>query len=356
MRGGLGALLVGLGLTLASPVLAADSPLQGVPVPVQPPVNLPSLPVPVPTAQPAPVPVPQVQLPAVPVAPPVVKAPTAPSAPLPSNAPSAARGSTGRVRDTTASPSAPSAPSASGGSGGSGAASAGGSSGSPGASGGSAVLASGSGTRAERRQTVRERRFRRTVRRLSGCLDALPELSRRVLVLRAGVGEQDVLTVAQTARRVDRRMRAVRRIERRALRRLKAADRAGRCGEPVPDGAGAPATAIGGGGVGAGAAAGSELAAAGSAAGGSEDAGEGGAGGSGQDSFGTGNGGDRGGVKGEQRERSPKRSPSFPGNLVAPAGKGIPAVVWLVPVLALAGWFVAARIRRRRRIERMRYY
>jgi hypothetical protein len=196
------------------------------------------------------------------------------------------------------------------------------------------------------------------VRRLSDCLDALPDLSRRVLVLRAGVGEQDVLTLAQTARRVDRRMRTVRRIERRALRRLKAADRAGRCGESVPDGAGAPLTATGGGDFGAGT--GSELAAAGTGAatGGSEEAGGGGTGGSGGgDSFGTGNGGDRGGVKGEQRERSPKRSPSFPGNLVSPAaGKGIPPLLWLVPVLAALGWYAATRIRRRRRIERMRYY
>ena len=74
------------------------------------------------------------------------------------------------------------------------------------------------------------------------CLDTLPRLYRRVLVLRAGVGRQDVLTIAQTARRVDRRERAVRRIQRRGVRRLRAADRDGRCGAAAPHGAGATGT------------------------------------------------------------------------------------------------------------------
>jgi hypothetical protein len=41
--------------------------------------------------------------------------------------------------------------------------------------------------RAAARRAVRERRFRRSVRRLSGCIGALPGLERRVLVLRAGL-------------------------------------------------------------------------------------------------------------------------------------------------------------------------
>ena len=347
MRGAIGAAFVGLALVLATPVLAAD-PLQTVPLPVKPPVALPSLPVPVPTAQPAPVPVPQVQLPALPVQPPAVSSPPAgggsPSRSLPGNAPSAARGSTGRVRDTSSAQGASGAPAPSAGGG---------------TSSGGSVVTSTFASRAEQRHvTARERRFRRAVRRLSDCLDALPLLSRRVLVLRAGVGEQRVLSVAQTARRVDRRERAVRRIERRALRQLKAADRAGSCGEPVPDGAGAPAIDVSG----------SELAAAGTAATGATGAtgaagaaggqpgSGGGDGGSSGGAGGGSSGGDRGGVKGEQRERSSERSPSFPGSLVSPAGEGIPVWLWIVLALAGLGWLAVTRIRRRRRIERIRYY
>ena len=154
------------------------------------------------------------------------------------------------------------------------------------------------------------------------CLETLPRLYRRVLVLRAGVGRQDVLTLAQTARRVDRRERAVRRIERGGVRRMRAADRDGRCGAAAPDGAGATGTVQ----------AGDELAVAG-------DRCVGGLGrrpglrrgrrlrlrlrrGSGGDS----SSGDRGGVKGEQRSGGRRTSPSFPGSLVTPEGKGIPAL------------------------------
>ena len=190
------------------------------------------------------------------------------------------------------------------------------------------------------------------MRELRSCLETLPRLYRRVLVLRAGIGSQDVLTIAQTARRVDRRERAVRRIERRGVRRLRAADRDGRCGAAAPDGAGATGTVQ----------AGDELAVAGTTAAGSSGAapasGGGASGGSGSGAVrrGDSSSGDRGGVKGEQRSGGRRTSPSFPGSLVTPEGKGIPALFLILVALGALGWFAVHRIRRHRRIQRMRYY
>jgi hypothetical protein len=76
----------------------------------------------------------------------------------------------------------------------------------------------------------RERRLRRTVRRLSGCLDALATGSRRVLVLRAGLGAHGPLSRRAVAERLDATVPQVARDERRGLRDLRGAARAGSCG------------------------------------------------------------------------------------------------------------------------------
>jgi hypothetical protein len=76
----------------------------------------------------------------------------------------------------------------------------------------------------------RERRLRRTVRRLSGCLDALAAGSRQVLVLRAGIGLRAPLSRRAVAERLDASLRQVARRERRGLHDLRRAARAGRCG------------------------------------------------------------------------------------------------------------------------------
>jgi len=82
----------------------------------------------------------------------------------------------------------------------------------------------------------RDRRLRQTVRRLSGCLGVLDAGSRRVLVLRAGIGKRSALPRAAVAERLDDTVREVARTERRGVGELRAAARAGRCG-------GGPATA-----------------------------------------------------------------------------------------------------------------
>jgi len=75
----------------------------------------------------------------------------------------------------------------------------------------------------------RERRLRRTVARLSGCLDAIAGAQRRVLVLRAGLGPRRPQTRHAVARRLDTSVRRVARRERRGLRELRDAAGAGRC-------------------------------------------------------------------------------------------------------------------------------
>jgi Sigma-70, region 4 len=91
---------------------------------------------------------------------------------------------------------------------------------------------------AQRRRA--ERRLRRAVQRVSGCLDELPSTQQRVLELRAGLGEASPRTRRGVARELDIRVQRVRRIERRGLRRARELDRAGAC---------SPVAAGGGGGV-----------------------------------------------------------------------------------------------------------
>jgi hypothetical protein len=68
------------------------------------------------------------------------------------------------------------------------------------------------------------------VQRLSGCLDELSDTQRRVLELRAGVGEASPRTRRGVARALDLRVQRVKRIERRGLHRARALDRADACG------------------------------------------------------------------------------------------------------------------------------
>jgi hypothetical protein len=90
------------------------------------------------------------------------------------------------------------------------------------------------------RPAVRERRLRRTVRRLRACLDGLPSLERRVLVLRSGLGRLEPRSRARVARRLDLATRRVARLERRGLRRLRGLARAG-CDSHPPAPQSAPA-------------------------------------------------------------------------------------------------------------------
>jgi hypothetical protein len=97
-----------------------------------------------------------------------------------------------------------------------------------GRSGGAAVAAHERATsRGVRR---RERRLRRTVRRHWACLDALPSLERRVLVLRSGLGPPRARTRAPVARALHLSTRQMGRVERRGLRRLRGLARGG-CGD-----------------------------------------------------------------------------------------------------------------------------
>ncbi len=86
---------------------------------------------------------------------------------------------------------------------------------------------------------ARERRFRRDVRRLSGCISALPGLERRVLVLRAGLQGQRAHSRRFTARRLGISLRRTAAAERGGLRRLRRAGRSSGCATPAAAG---PAT------------------------------------------------------------------------------------------------------------------
>jgi hypothetical protein len=71
------------------------------------------------------------------------------------------------------------------------------------------------------------------VRRLQGCLGALPRQMRLVLQLRAGIGGARALTPAGAARALHISVARALRLERRALRRLNLAARAGGCGRTL---------------------------------------------------------------------------------------------------------------------------
>ncbi len=101
-----------------------------------------------------------------------------------------------------------------------------------------------SGARAARSRSPevrrRERRLRRAVVRYRGCLDGLPALERRVLVLRSGVGSRRARTRARVGRALDLSAQRVGRIERRGLRRLRGLGDGGCGGGGSAPSAGAP--------------------------------------------------------------------------------------------------------------------
>ena len=90
-----------------------------------------------------------------------------------------------------------------------------------GAAAGAAQARDREAPRVRRRERRRQQRLRQTVGRYRTCLDGLPALERRVLVLRTGLGARDPRTRAGVGRRLDISARRVGRLERRALRRLR---------------------------------------------------------------------------------------------------------------------------------------
>jgi hypothetical protein len=93
---------------------------------------------------------------------------------------------------------------------------------------------------------TRDRRLRRTVLRLRGCLGALPAAERRVLALRAGVGAAHPRSRRTVARITGFGRTRVGRLERAGLRRLDTL-RAGCTGAPAsPRAEGVPALATAG--------------------------------------------------------------------------------------------------------------
>ena len=89
----------------------------------------------------------------------------------------------------------------------------------------------------------RDRRLRRSVSRRRACLDGLPTLERRVLVLRSGLGPRRPRSRTRVARVLDVSAKRVGRLERRGLRRLRGLARGGCGGGRSTDGGAAAPTA-----------------------------------------------------------------------------------------------------------------
>jgi hypothetical protein len=331
-------LLLALALGVAIPTVA-DAQLPPVPdVPDLPPV--PEVPVPE-IPDPPPLPDPP-DLPAPPPAPEVPEVP-APSLPAPGG------GSGGGGSSGGGGGGGGSAPATGGGGGGgsAGAPAGGGGGGGGGSGGGGRTAAAGSSagrgagpssarrrarTLAHRRRA--ERRLRRTVARLGGCLDELPSSERRVLALRAGLGAARPRSRRGVARALHIRVQRVRRLERRGLRHARALARTDACGST----AGGSSAIVAGPPTPAGA--GPILSEAPEASGGLPDGGE--AGGSAPD----GGGRDSGDVRGESSELPPPLG--FGGRGDSATGTSLWVGLGLMLLAALAG-FATPTLRERLR-------
>lgn len=229
-----------------SKFVAAAIASAGLAIGVGPAAALPAVPAPpatpkLPSAPPLPAPVPAPpqapSVPRLPVAPPV-QAPAPPSVPAAPSLPAPPSGSTGGGGSSGGGGGSQGFSGGGGSTGGSATGFSGsdGGSGAPGVSGGSfngvSTLGPGGGAVARTPKARRraERRFRRSVKRLSSCLDTLPTFQRRVLVLRTGVGSADPTSRRRVARRLGANVRTVGRAERNGLVTLRRTSRKGGCG------------------------------------------------------------------------------------------------------------------------------
>jgi hypothetical protein len=94
----------------------------------------------------------------------------------------------------------------------------------------SVVAARAEQRRLERRHALRERKLRRLVARLSGCLGGLSSPERRVLALRAGLGAAPALSRNDVASRLRISSRRVRRLELHGVKGLRRLAGSGGCG------------------------------------------------------------------------------------------------------------------------------
>jgi hypothetical protein len=184
--------------------------------------------------------VPEVQVPELPAPAPKVPVPEAPSVPAPS-LPAGGDGGGSGGGGGSAGGGSGGGGSAGGGSGGGGSAGGGSSSGGAAAQAHAPAATTSAGPdressgaqpreRARTRGLVRERKLRRAVERLRGCLDSLAVPERRVLVLRAGIGAGEPRSRRGVARVLDFRVQRVHRLERSGLRHARAIARTQGCG------------------------------------------------------------------------------------------------------------------------------
>jgi hypothetical protein len=171
---------------------------------------------------------------------------------------------------------------------------------------------------------ARDRRLRRTVQRLDGCLSALGPRVRRVLVLRAGIGGARPHSRAGVARILRIRVPRVARLERRGVRRLQGLDRVTGCGDGRashdPTAAAVPAVGTG-----------SALAASPGAPGGGEPSK-------------SGRSRRRGGVLGSSSDRPP--ATILPGPETRPGGPSQTLLI-IIAGIAVMAWLGVKAVRRR---------
>jgi hypothetical protein len=89
-----------------------------------------------------------------------------------------------------------------------------------------------------------DRALRRAVLNLQECLGSVPHRERRVLELRAGVGDKRTRSRAEVARLTGLHRKTVARLERRGLKRLYKLANAGSCARASSSSGAAPATKV----------------------------------------------------------------------------------------------------------------